>query len=87
MGIAVCWRIDQTQNSLKPWPGQAIVLPILGTQVNRTLARQPALVENIIEFSAIVLVKKYVVPNQRKSGGLGVHGEGKGRERTLRRTR
>ena len=83
MGVTVGRRVDKTQNPFFPWWRQTIVLPVLCTKVNRSLAGQAALVEDIIEFATVVLVKKNVVPHQRKATGLGVHGHCERGQRTL----
>jgi len=66
MSVAIRWRVDEDQEFL----GTArcdVFVAILGADIDRRLARQPVVHENIVELSCIFAREKDIVPVQRES--------------------
>jgi hypothetical protein len=76
MSVAISGRIDQAQNSFQARLGQTRVASVLGTDVDRTLLGQSALLKNIVKLMPVILIEKYVVSHQRKTTGFSMHRQG-----------
>ena len=65
--VACGRRVDKAQQAFATAEGLRCVSPVLGADIHRAAARQLALFEDVVKLQLVVVVKKHVVPDQRKA--------------------
>lgn len=70
--IACCWGIDQTQQAFRAVDVLRCVVAVLRADVHRAPTGKLVLFENFFKLKFVVIVKKHVVPDQRKAGCWGI---------------
>ena len=76
--VACGGGVDQTKQAFIAIDGLRCVVAVLRADIHRAPAGQLALFKDFIKLFSVVVVKKHVVPDQRKAGCWGVDRPGDG---------
>ncbi len=67
VAVAIRRGVDENQKALFAVDLRAVVVAVLGADIDRRFARHPAVPENVVKFGGVVARKEHVVTEERKA--------------------